>query len=221
MGNSESCGFGVLNSTQHKLTVSLAMGPTHYWEENVMPGKVFYRWPGAVFYTVRVFPTLGIKLNRRTACSIFAVDRSGFHIPGVDFPTACTLVAVNSLRDAGIVLDHNTQIALLESYQITKSNTYEEFESRLDNLKKDIVQVFKDSQLRNCKRFRYGGGHGSWLEITGLPEAYKTDDGRVAYRSADINIQVKCYKEIMERGEFTDESDEHYHTRHYDRFEVD
>ena len=57
MGNKESCGFGAVNNTKHNLTVCMSMGATHYFENDIAPGEVFYRWPGAVWYTVYVYPS--------------------------------------------------------------------------------------------------------------------------------------------------------------------
>ena len=56
MGNN-TCGFGVVNNTEFDLTVCLSMGATHYYENDIRPGEVFYRWPGAVWYTVSVYPS--------------------------------------------------------------------------------------------------------------------------------------------------------------------
>ncbi len=33
------------------------MWATHYWENNVQPGEIFYIWPGAVWYTISAHPT--------------------------------------------------------------------------------------------------------------------------------------------------------------------
>ena len=56
MGNSRSCGFGVLNDSNFsEINVGLSMGFTHYYENEVKKGKIFYRWPGAVFYTVYAY----------------------------------------------------------------------------------------------------------------------------------------------------------------------
>ena len=65
MGNNTSCGFGVVNNTKFNLTVRLSMGATHYFENDIRPGQVFYRWPGAVWYTVDVYPSeLGGRMTR-------------------------------------------------------------------------------------------------------------------------------------------------------------
>ena len=57
MGQSQSCGFGVLNlSNWEEINVGLSMGRTHYYENSVKKGTIFYRWPGAVWYTVFVLP---------------------------------------------------------------------------------------------------------------------------------------------------------------------
>ncbi len=52
MGNELSCGIGVLNNTDHSITFGLSIGGTYYYENDVAPGKIFYRWPGNVFMTV-------------------------------------------------------------------------------------------------------------------------------------------------------------------------
>ncbi len=210
MGNSESCGFGVLNSTQHKLTVCLTMSSTHYWEENVMPGKIFYRWPGAVWYTVYVYPTIGTTFTS-SFDSIFQFDRNA--MSGVnDIPTACTLTAANALRDSGIVLNQSTEIDLLQAYSIPFARTIDDFEPRLKSLKNDVVQAFAGSQLETSMGGLYGGGQGSWVEVQGLPEVYQTGDGNVAIKERDIVINLESYSEIFGRGEFTDYSRGQYYT---------
>ena len=56
MGNTQKCGFGVLNNSHMKeLNIGLSMAGTHYYENAVGHGKIFYRWPGAVHYTVYAF----------------------------------------------------------------------------------------------------------------------------------------------------------------------
>ena len=56
MGNSQTCGFGVLNkSSLNEVNVGLSMGVTHKFENGLRNGEIFYRWPGAVHYTVFVF----------------------------------------------------------------------------------------------------------------------------------------------------------------------
>ena len=57
MGVHTDGGFGVLNMTNFKITCGLSMGATHYYENDVLPGQIFYRWPGAVWYTVYCLPT--------------------------------------------------------------------------------------------------------------------------------------------------------------------
>ncbi len=212
MGNSESCGFGVLNSTQHKLTVCLTMGPTHYWEENVMPGKIFYRWPGAVWYTVYVYPTNGIHVNKHTAGNFFDFNESKLTgVDMVDIPTAYTFTAVNALRDAGVVLEHSTEIALLDSYGIS---AFKCDEYGLGNLKTDVVQAFKRSRLKRYERYLYGGGDGTWLEVKGLPRAFQRNDGKVSFRRCDIDIHEKSFNYVMKKGTLTEYSYSQYHIRH-------
>lgn len=57
MGNEASGGFGILNSTPYKITCGCSMGATYYYDNDIMPGKIFYRWPGAVHMTLFAQPT--------------------------------------------------------------------------------------------------------------------------------------------------------------------
>ena len=52
MGDAESKGIGVLNKTGEDINVVLSMAAPHYYENGVKPNQIFYRWPGAVHYTV-------------------------------------------------------------------------------------------------------------------------------------------------------------------------
>jgi hypothetical protein len=52
MGNEASCGYGILNNTHHDITFGVSMGATYYYENDVSPGKIFYRWPGNVHMTL-------------------------------------------------------------------------------------------------------------------------------------------------------------------------
>ena len=175
-----------------------------------MPGKIFYRWPGAVWYTVYVYPTIGTTFTSSFE-NIFQFDRDA--MAGVnDIPTACTLTAANALRDSGIVLNQRTGIDLLQAYSIPLSRTSDDFEPRLKSLKNDVVQAFAGSQLETSMRGLYGGGQGSWVEVQGLPEVNQTGNGKVAIRGRDIALVKESYREIFGRGEFTDYSRGKYYT---------
>lgn len=52
MGNKVSCGIGVLNETDFRVMVGMSMIITHYYENYLESGEIFYRWPGTVWYTV-------------------------------------------------------------------------------------------------------------------------------------------------------------------------
>ena len=74
MGNTESLGFGILNSTPYPMTIALSMAATHYYENNVKSGEIFYRWPGAVHYTVYAYPyNKDSKMTNIKACSEIAL----------------------------------------------------------------------------------------------------------------------------------------------------
>ena len=56
MGNTQSCGFGVLNnSSLPEINVGLSIFATHKFENGIKHGEIFYRWPGAVHSTVYAF----------------------------------------------------------------------------------------------------------------------------------------------------------------------
>lgn len=59
MGNTESCGYGVLNLSTVNLNVGFSMGATHYYENSLKYGEVCYRWPGAVFYSIYAYGDTG------------------------------------------------------------------------------------------------------------------------------------------------------------------
>ena len=64
MGNTDSCGIGVINrSTLREINIGLSMCATHNFENGVEHGEIFYRWPGAVFYTVYAFARKPDKSN--------------------------------------------------------------------------------------------------------------------------------------------------------------
>ena len=54
MGN--TCGFGVINkSALTEINIGLSMFATHKFENGVRNGEIFFRCPGAVYYTVYAF----------------------------------------------------------------------------------------------------------------------------------------------------------------------
>ena len=60
MGNKESRGMGVLSED---INVVLSMAAPHYYENNIKPNEIFYRWPGAVHYTVCAWTRAGDGSN--------------------------------------------------------------------------------------------------------------------------------------------------------------
>ena len=55
MGDAESKGIGIINKTDEQINVVLSMAAPHYYENGIKPNQIFYRWPGAVHYTVCVW----------------------------------------------------------------------------------------------------------------------------------------------------------------------
>ena len=66
MGEAHSKGIGVVNKTGEDINVVLSMAAPHYYENEVKPNEIFYRWPGAVHYTVCVWIRNNDKSNDMT-----------------------------------------------------------------------------------------------------------------------------------------------------------
>ena len=92
MGNKQSCGFAVMNDTEHEVTVGLSMGATHYFENNIRPGQIFYRRPGAVHYTVYAYKTdeFGPMTESKRLKQIAMVTAGSTAAAGAGVATAAT-----------------------------------------------------------------------------------------------------------------------------------
>ena len=66
MGNDASAGYGIINETEYKVTLGASMGATYYYENNVMPGQIWYRRPGAVYMTIYAFPSEGNEIHKKS-----------------------------------------------------------------------------------------------------------------------------------------------------------
>ena len=88
MGNSQNCGFGVLNDTDDEVTVILSMGGPHYYENSIPPRGLFYRWPGAVHYTVIAYKTddIGELTEKEKGWQLFKASVAG--VAGVGIAAA-------------------------------------------------------------------------------------------------------------------------------------
>lgn len=52
-----NAGFGILNNANFAITFGCSIAATDYYENDVQPGEIFYRWPGAVWMTLFARPT--------------------------------------------------------------------------------------------------------------------------------------------------------------------
>ena len=190
MGNKSSRGVGVLNLSSYPLNIGTSMIATHYFENGVKHGEIFYRSPGAVWFTVfaqaspritygtcakELFVAVGIPVGAAAGAAA-TVLTGGLLAPAVDVLSFPALAASNGLRAGGMALGV---------------------------LAAGVNQFIPQADLRATKKGCYGGGEGSWLIIEG---------GFYNGHYKPFTIRYATRKEVMSRGEFTRESHGHYYT---------
>jgi hypothetical protein len=208
-------GFGLLNMTNFKITVGLSMGATHYYENDVLPGQIFYRWPGAVWYTLYCCPTTDQtrmtdgKAAREiitVAGSSIAAAISGLALlSGVLSPAAIALAPLTTLGGAtGLVITSGIQAALAAATT---------FYSAEGALKSALQSAFEHSNLYAEKKGCYGGGKGTWLILKGGPRIIPLKDGQAKIEPRDFSLEAHPRQYLFERGTLTDYSYPKYHTK--------
>eukprot|EP01084_Bolivina_argentea_P263019 445037_1 len=219
MGNSQSCGFGALNNTGFPLTIGLSMGGTHYYENRVKPGEIFYRWPGAVYYTVFAYDShpsrnitnakcakqiasiavplaLGIIATAITAGVGFAGVAAGAGVAAVEGTVMAVegaAVATETVSIAGPIIATSLSAA---STPLGAAGFYVTCEKI--SKPKFVKPVYA------AKRGCYGGGKGTWIEIT-------CSDMELS--DPHLIFEKKTIKEILAKGKFTEESYPKYYTK--------
>ena len=113
MSGQGSYGIAVVNNTDKEINVVLSMAAPHYYENGIKPNQIFYRYPGAVHYTVCVWfrrsdgsndMTPGKKakgIAKTVAASVFGVGMAvGFGLIGLAATTAViSAVPINKYED--------------------------------------------------------------------------------------------------------------------------
>lgn len=207
MGN-ETSGFAVLNLSSYTLHFGLSMAATHYYENNVKHGEIFYRWPGAVHYTVfaQTAPELSNKtcVKEITKASLLGVTCAGAAaaaviclpaLPALAGPASSLVVAAEggALGLAATATAAATANAATD-YAIAKQI--------LDALAKvDAADLY--AEMKGC----YGGGSGTWLVLRG---GLQRVNGEVKHEKLRLEEVKPEY--ILENGKFTAYSYEKFYT---------
>lgn len=213
MGNTQTCGFGVLNESHMKeLNIGLSMAGTHYYENAVRDGKIFYRWPGAVHYTVYAMArdpegkndiTDGQCAKEITGASLVGIVTAGATVMTMGSmltPTAFLFAPLTHVGGAaGLVAQASVLGAIdgIGAYATSEAAT------------KAIGLAFKNSKLYCESKGCYGGGNGSWLAVTGGP--YLDKEGY--WRAQDLTIREVDQEYVFRNGTFTWESHGNFHTK--------
>lgn len=213
MGNTQTCGFGVLNESHMKeLNIGLSMAGTHYYENAVSDGRVFYRWPGAVHYTVYAMArdpegkndiTDGQCAKQITGSSLIGIATAGVTVMTMGSmltPMAFVFAPLTHVGGAaGLVAQAGVLGAVdgLGAYATSAVAT------------KALGLAFENSKLYCEKKGCYGGGSGSWMAVTGGP--YLDKEGY--WRPQDLTMREVDQEYVFRNGKFTWESHGNFHTK--------
>lgn len=213
MGNTQTCGFGVLNKSNIKqINVGLSMAATHKFENGIKPGEIFYRWPGAVHYTVYAYARQPDGSNDITEGQVAKEVSLGVFIYGaIAGVTVATMgsmlspaaIALAPLAMTGGVATLTAEAAVIGAIEgVAVYGTAKAAEHALG-------LAFKESnlycQLKGC----YGGGDGSWLIVEGGPYM----DSAGLWQPQDLKIRQVTQREIFMSGHFTRYSHSDFHTK--------
>eukprot|EP00756_Hemistasia_phaeocysticola_P011049 Hpha_TRINITY_DN15078_c8_g2::TRINITY_DN15078_c8_g2_i3::g.123701::m.123701 len=214
MGN-KMAGYGLLNETDVPVTVGLSMGGYHYYENSVLPGEIFYRWPGAVHYTITCFPTGddtyitdGSCVSSTIMSSVAGIATAAATLATMGAASVVAAGAVTGTTVCGVVVSGSVLSAVYAAAGIVAvigelwggSETNEKLQQWLCAL--------GESQLYVSKAGFYGGGSGSWVVLKGGPQ----DEGD-NYAKMDFKLEVTTSEEIFKRGVFTPYSKKCFYTR--------
>ena len=205
-------GIGVINkSSIPEINIGLSMQAIHYHENGVKENEIFYRRPGAVWYTVIAFArdpthendiTMGQVVKEiiaATAKDTSAVVAAG----GIVLLTIATKGKI--LRSAPPLTRAITTINMVRDAAHAASYAYTTAEG--------IAEAFGNAAARSnlhCERkFNYCGGSGSWLVVEGGP--YVGEDG--TYQPCDLSIREATQDDLFDNGTFTSESHRKFHSK--------
>ncbi|KAJ8049385.1 hypothetical protein HOLleu_02116 [Holothuria leucospilota] len=204
MGN-ETSGFAVLNLSSYTVHFGLSMAATHYHENNVKHGEIFYRWPGAVHYTVsaRAAPQFSEGTGSKTTTKegllevtcVGAAVTAVILLPGkpAHEDTAASLVTWEKGGAIGSEVGTATS-AEGSNYAIVKQVL-------------DALAHVPASDLSTKKMGCYGGGSGTWLVLRGGVQHVNRE---VTHEKLHLEKVKPEY--IFEHGKFTELSYKKFYT---------
>ena len=226
MGNSQSCGIGVLNNSNLEINVGMSMVATHYFENGIKKREIFYKWPGAVTYTVFAFAR-SKKPNEEAGTNDLTKERvikeviivSGVLGGGIAVGAVVTAVtagvaagpvaAAIGLAEVGAVGGTIIAASAIGAGTVagTTSGLVGAYTSQAAATEAFNAAV-RRSALYCRERGCYAGGSGTWLIVEGGPYM---EDGH--WKNCDLTIREITQSEVFNIGNFTAESHERYHTQ--------
>jgi hypothetical protein len=105
LGDEYNSGIGVLNDSAYRINCGLSMGGTHYYENTILPGEIFYRYPGNVWYTTYCFPDHedGRITDGKAAAEIATIVAAGIAAAVAIAYTISTAGSDGGMMAAGII----------------------------------------------------------------------------------------------------------------------
>jgi hypothetical protein len=175
-----------VNETPFNVTIASSMMSTHYYENNVKPGEIWYRWPGAVHETLYAFPSKGNEItDGRVVIENITAGAAGIMAAAVIIATCGTAAAPGSAlmpltltpaalalysipQAVGIAVSVATLMKIAAAVGLTKL-VFDNFEKADNKVSKllDFINVLKtrDAQLYTEMKGCYAGGSGTWLAL--------------------------------------------------------
>lgn len=198
--------------------MGLSMAATHYYENSIGHGQIFYRWPGAVHYTVyaQVAPEITSSTSAKEIVTATAIGvttavgvigsaglaaapiASAFASAGGVFTAGGSVVLMAEGGAMGIAatVGGAALVGGAADYALT---------SKVMPYMLTIPDADKLTKKAGC----YGGGSGTWLVLRG--GMYKKPDGSIAHDP--LTLEVSTQEFVMSNGTFTDYSKEKFYNQ--------
>ena len=211
MGNQISMGIGILNNTNFKITVGLSMGATHYYENDVLPGQIFYRNPGDVWYTIYAYPTssktrltdgqLAKEILTISLSSIAAAIAGILTLGTAIAPTALTLAPITHVGGLVGLATETIGLAAFDGV----AGYYGGIKAANFAFKTAIEKSNLYAEMKGC----YCGRSGTYIELTGGTGMHS--DGY--WQPGDFKMTIRNREYLWDRGSLTTHSYSCYHTK--------
>ena len=195
-----------------EINIGLSMAGTHYYENSVKEGKIFYRWPGAVHYTVYAFVRSPDGKNDLTngTCAKEIVGSSiiGIVTAGITVATMGSMLTPAAMLFAPLTTVGGTAGLMAEAAGAGGIAAFGAYGSAA-KATEAMGLAFKNSELYCQMKGCYGGGNGSWLIVEGGPY----QDNKGYFQAQNLSIRMVDQEHIFRNGSFTSYSHDCYHTK--------